>query len=181
MTTNDIKNLITKYLAAETSLHEEQVLANYFAQNSAVDSELLPYVSLFSNFSTEKEIKAPSNVLNKLKAAQQRSQKRIYTLRRIGIGIAASLLIVLSITLFRTLPTTSNSFVMYSNGERINDPVAAVEFTTKQFEKISTTLNSTKPFINKPLHTIEQSLAPVKTTAQQLNKVDAILQITNNK
>ncbi|MDR1055296.1 MAG: hypothetical protein LBL90_05630 [Prevotellaceae bacterium] len=178
MNIQDIKQLLDKYFAAETSQEEERKLSAYFSR-SDIDSELLPYTSLFRQIVEEKQLTAPANIADKLKEIQQRQHKHktVYT-RYLGISIsiAAGLLILLTIGLLHK-PAQSNNgiFIMYSNGQRIGDPVTAAEFTNKQLEKLLVSFNKASDLITKPINTVEQSLAPLKKTNEQLTKVEQLL------
>ncbi len=54
MNTNDIKQLLEKYFAAETSLEEEKVLQQYFTTENIenIDVSLQKYIPLFQYFKT---------------------------------------------------------------------------------------------------------------------------------
>ncbi len=54
MNEKELKGILEKYMNGETSLEEEKVLRRYFLSNS-VSEDLLPYQSIFTVFSSEKE------------------------------------------------------------------------------------------------------------------------------
>lgn len=180
MDTKTIKELLNKYFAAETSQEEERMLSAYFNQ-SDIDSELAPYASVFRQFSAEKQVKAPANVTNKLMEMQRKeAQKGSRRIRYISLSIAAGLFIMLSIGIFRNYETKNDNavFIMYNNGERIDDPVAALDFANKELEKISATFSKTNNLIKKPINTMGESLSPLKKTNQELNKVENLFKIS---
>lgn len=174
MNTNDIKKLIDRYFAGETTLSDERTLSAYFNQPD-VDKELLPYAAIFRQFVAEKQADAPVNATDKLKAAQRKTNykhnSRIQYI--IYLGVAAALFLFLTLALPNNKKDdTKDYFVMYVNGERINDQQAALEFTAQQFEKITATFSKTNEIAKQPLEVIRQSLKPLQTTNKQLNKVE---------
>ena len=171
--TQYIKDLLDKYFAAETSLEEEQKLSDYFNQDN-IDNELSAYAPLFRQFLNEKQVKAPASTTNKLKRLQQKASRNRY-IPYFGTAIAAGLLLLLTLTITNTADNNKNDndlIVMYNNGKRVEDPVAALEFASEQFRKIGNTVNKANEIMNKPASTLKQSLTPIKKINEQLDKVE---------
>lgn len=96
--TNDIKQLIDRFMEGDTSLDEEHQLYEYFCQED-VDSELKAYQEMFRSF--DALMVAPEHeqtVLTAKKPARRHSRLRaMIPHHRMAIGVAASLLALLSI------------------------------------------------------------------------------------
>ena len=60
---NYIENLIERYFECETTLHEEQILQNFFASED-IPAELLQYQLLFRTLGEEREVKSKSSQAN---------------------------------------------------------------------------------------------------------------------
>ena len=175
MDTLQIKQLLDKYFAAETTKDEEYMLATYFNQPE-IDSELLPYAAIFKQFGNEKQLKAPQNANNRLREIQQQSErKNRRRLQYISLSLVAGLLMLITVSIFQDKnKAEDNVFIMYSNGQRIDDPVAAMEFTNQQLGILYNTFSGTGELIAKPINTINQSLTPLKTTQQEMKKIEQI-------
>jgi len=145
MNTDEIKKMLDKYFMAKTSTEEEVKLAEYF-NNQEIDSDLLPYASLFRYFSHEKQTKAPENAGKKLFELQKKSAKKRNIIN--WSSIAATLLIVLTIGVYFNKKDNPNTLmVMYSNGKLIDDPAQAFDFVSKELKIISETVLKTGSMI----------------------------------
>ena len=93
-----IDQLLEKYWEAETSLEEERTLKQYFNSDQVAESHE-PFKAMFSFFKEEKEIgisleKAMAKV--EQEPAVNKPQARIISLRKWGMSIAASLVMIFS-------------------------------------------------------------------------------------
>ena len=180
-----IKNLIDKYFNAETTRNEECLLKHYFSQDS-IDPELESYTSLFRLFIAEKQVEAPENAADKLKLLQQQAdKKRGRFIPYFSISVAAGLIILLTIGLFNSkskTPTDGSVYiVMYSNGQQVDNPIAALEFAEQEFSKISAVFSEVNRVIKEPINTVEQSLEPLRKTNEELGKARQILNFMGSK
>lgn len=68
MNTNNIKQLLEKYFAAETSLEEEQLLRQYFAHENIknIDASLQKYAALFQYFNRAQQATLRKSVSQKI-------------------------------------------------------------------------------------------------------------------
>ncbi len=96
MKLNNIEELIEKYDMGETSLQEEQELADFFSQNQVPD-HLQPYAAQFRFFTTRKHDKAADvlmeeKLLASIEKAQEKQTRKLNSYHvSWAIGIAASI------------------------------------------------------------------------------------------
>lgn len=114
MNKTEINNLLSKYWEAETSLHDEEVLIDYFKSGN-VAPEHKQYQDLFQYFDYAANIQLEAKITSLPTASK-------YSLRRNFIGIAASLLLMISAGFFIV-----NNY-MYSHNGNSN----AIEITEEE-------------------------------------------------
>ena len=147
-----IDELLEKYFAGNSSLHDEKELKNYFSGKS-VDSEHLKYIPLFQSFEIEKEIKLPTKEIKIIKNNSLR-QRIIF----ISCGVAAACLFLVFV--FRYQNQDSNENYMIVHGKRINNSEMAQNFANSKIEK--------------SLNVIHKSLASYKDNKEIQEKLQEI-------
>lgn len=104
----EIARMLDKFMAGETSLNEEQMLAEYFRTNE-VDDEWLEFKEMFALFDSgkvdiepEKEVAQPINIDNKKVRTLPKdvNTKPKIIIRWMMTGIAASILFVIGFYIF---------------------------------------------------------------------------------
>lgn len=104
----EIARMLDKFMAGETSLNEEQMLAEYFRTNE-VDDEWLEFKEMFALFDSgkvdiepEKEVAQPINIDNKKVRTMPKdvNTKPKIIIRWMMTGIAASILFVIGFYIF---------------------------------------------------------------------------------
>lgn len=144
-----IEKLLEKYLEGETSLKEEQILANYF-NNSEVRPEWMAYKELFSYFEDSKETVPQESFTPPMVKKSKFDFFQKY---------AAIAMILLIGTMFYTQRQSSDELGTY------DDPEVALQETKKVFDLISYHLNSSTDDMQY-LNTLEQ------TKTKYINKIE---------
>lgn len=181
MNIKEIRQLLEKYEAAETSRDEERRLAAYFAGRN-IPEEFQPYAAMFRRFAEERQTVANSDLTGKLRAAQRSARKR--RLRRalyVSIGIAASFLILISTGVFHGNSMGDAQFIMYSNGKRIKDPAIAMEFTKKELNSILAVIDRANLAVAKPVNVIHNSLEPLRKMRKSFETLEKTQEKSENK
>ncbi len=149
----EYKILLEKYFEGSSSLGEEKELKNFLQSYNGNDIELNDAKQLFGVLSEEK---AQATVIELNKIIDQKPTLKIKRFYSLVSGIAASLIIGLSL-LF--LLKTNNQPVVYAyiNGQPIINKEIAIQYSKQALLTISTNLNKgTKSLnymskINKPV------------------------------
>lgn len=83
-----IDDLLTKYLAGETSVTEEQVLRDFFVKTEDLPEDLLPYKDLFTFFEIEQNCQFEGDIL----LPQKRSYKKLFGALAVAAMLAGILI-----------------------------------------------------------------------------------------
>jgi hypothetical protein len=97
---NEIRNLLDKYLAGETSREEEKALSEYFAQPN-VHADFEEWQPMFAYFSSEKNLTVSKDFDEKILAKIEQKQNARKIIRfnwRRAMSIAAAVLLLLGAT-----------------------------------------------------------------------------------
>jgi hypothetical protein len=97
---NEIKNLLDKYLAGETSQEEEKALSEYFAQAN-VHADFEEWKPLFTYFSSEKKLTVSKGFDEKILSQIKQKQGGAKTFKlnwRKAMAVAAAVLLLLGVT-----------------------------------------------------------------------------------
>ena len=143
MDSKDIRTLLDKYWACETSLEEEKVLRTYFTQEQ-VAPELEEYRSLFSYFGKQQEMELSTGFSDQLKwelAKRSPAKRRKLWFNNIA-RVAASLLIILSCSYLYYNHYQSQQIKISLLEDTYQDPEIAYQEMKKALRKVSTKLNS---------------------------------------
>ena len=157
----DVKALLERYFAGETTLSEESELREYFASDEHTPEELLYAKALFETLAKASEaIPSKSNPV-------RRRKTRVSLWPYIGVG-AACLAVAVTLTL-KIIPLGVNNETVYCyvNGEPVTDYDRAFAYA----EEMKTLINTT---ISKPV----EYLAPIEEfnrTLDVINKMEEIL------
>ena len=192
MNTTEIKILLDKYYAGETTLDEEKILRSYFTSGN-VDAELAEHIPLFGYQAREANVVAPAISEQELIGTFTGDQKtRFYQKRNFWMyfsGIAASLLFIASLifeTQLKTIPGNSLNSTQYSEVEarkayeQTKTALAYVsnKYTTgtEPLEEISKFGNSTKAAVelarfNKQLNNINTNISKVNDGVDNLSNL----------
>ena len=154
----EIAHMLDKFMAGETSLNEEQMLAEYFRTNE-VDDEWLEYKEMFALFDsgkvdieTEKEVMQPININNeKVKTLPKDvNTKPKIIFRWMMTGIAASILFLIGFYIFRKEGKSEEQNVMVAqvsrpaDAEKETSPVSPI-IEERQTPSVGQAPSSSKP------------------------------------
>ncbi|GAA5225037.1 hypothetical protein [Membranihabitans marinus] len=135
MTTKEIEQIIEKYLNAESSIQEEELLRSWISQQNDLPEEYRYLKDMFGYFDVQKINTSIPNFVN---PSQERpviqKNKRIINIQ--WIGIAASILLLIGyFTLFN-----NRNLQPYTN-DTFEDPTVAAENAAEALELIAYQLN----------------------------------------
>ncbi len=91
---NEIKKLLDKYGAGETSLEEENLLSGYFAQ-AEVHTDFEEWKPLFNYFSSEKNLTTSKGFEQKILAQIKQKESITQTFKLYWLRIAAAVLLMI--------------------------------------------------------------------------------------
>lgn len=148
MDSKNIRILLDKYWACESTLQEEQLLQQYFSQKE-VAPELEEYRSLFSYFEKQQQVQLPAKFDTELKwQLAERSPKKRKTLWLNNLlKVAASLLLILSCSYFYYQQEQSEPKDISLLEDTYQDPEVAYQEMKKALQEVSTKLNSGTKYI----------------------------------
>lgn len=155
-----IDHFLELYFEGKSSIEQEQELKKYFASAGIADRHRM-YQALFEAFEKEKSIVYTENQLEKKK----RSYRLRSTWRYITAGVAAALLLMVGIFLYK--PTEDYLIV---NGQRINNPVLAQETAQVKLMNASSLIEKNLQPIRQ-LNKIEESLQALENANKQINNI----------
>ena len=105
MTHQEIDTLLNRFLSAQTTEAEEQMLADYFQSAESVPEEWQPYRELFLSFQTD-AYELTDNELAALTAEPQPAKRKVRPLYWLGAAAAcAAILLVIGSTMLRNEAT----------------------------------------------------------------------------
>jgi len=138
MNKQHIQDLLDKYFEGETSLYEEKELKNFFRKTELLPEEWKSYKLMFGYFETEGMKRMP------VKNENQR-RKNFFWLAGIGISLAASVLILLTVF----LQPTRKQLEPFANATKKLEQNYAVNPQNKKTQP--TKSGKTQPVKNKKL------------------------------
>ena len=100
MDSREIENLLEKYWQCETTPAEEEKLRNYFTQTKELPLYLRKYRELFVYQQEERRIRLSEDFDRKILNRIRQQQASVVSWRRIGVGIAAVVLISIALRAF---------------------------------------------------------------------------------
>lgn len=116
----DEQELLKRYYRGETTLEEERQLKNLYRKGELRDEPILAFKG--------QATKIPEDLTEKFRLKIQKEQKQTYRNRwAIGIGIAASLILIISLR--NLIPVQENSSLQLSNNlkkERFEDALRTI-------------------------------------------------------
>ncbi len=116
----DEQELLKRYYRGETTLEEERQLKNLYQKGKLRDEPILAFKG--------QATKIPEDLTEKFRLKIQKEQKQTYRNRwAIGIGIAASLILIISLR--NLIPVQENSSLQLSNNlkkERFEDALRTI-------------------------------------------------------
>ena len=154
----EIARMLDKFMAGETSLNEEQMLAEYFRTNE-VDDEWLEFKEMFALFDSgkvdiepEKEVAQPINIDNKKVRTLPKdvNTKPKIIIRWMMTGIAASILFIIGFYIFNKDGELETQDVLVAQVskpvevEKETSPVSKI-IEEQQKSSVSQVPNSSKP------------------------------------
>lgn len=172
MNTNDIKQLLEKYFAAETSVAEEQLLRQYFNyQNTEnIDAPLRKYAALFQYFSTAQQATLSNSVSQKIEnqlfIPQNNSLKVVKTnklnIQRWLLRVAAVAVVALTMWwLMQPQKTTEQPKVIAHNTPH-NDEEDTEENPEIAYQKAKAALMLLSGKMKKGIHTTDSKVKKVE-------------------
>lgn len=157
MTHQEIDTLLSRFLNAQTTEAEEQMLADYFQSAENVPQEWQPYRELFLSFQTD-AYELTDNELAALTAEPQPAKRKVRPLYWLGAAAAcAAILLVIGSTMLRN--------------EATHQTVAKTD-TQEQSTDTITTENDNTP-------TDSEGKSVVKTTANQIAEAKPVSKPTD--
>lgn len=159
MKTEEIKQLIERYLAAETSRHEEQLLQNYFSQAdpSSLHPDLRPYAVWFSHITAAQQEDCPAELL------QPKPKTIIRSLYLKIAAVAASIALIAYVAFSLSRPTEA-LFYHSIDGQTLNDQTIAIQTAEQHLEQLSRTLQK----LNTPQQVLHKLPSAYKTAESAL-------------
>lgn len=139
--TQTIEQLLEKYYAGQSSLEEEQHLREYFTQTQDIPPHLRAEKAAFTGYTALANIQY-GNIENMLNTASQISllqKDHSFILHKPILAIAASLLLISSVSLFIHTQSTITPPTMIT--DTYNDPQAARLATERILARVSWQLN----------------------------------------
>ena len=145
MNTNNINSLLEKYWNVETSIEEENILKAYFSSDRVAD-EHLQYKPLFQVYSNLAQVK-----LEGIEVAIQKPKEKVFSLNwwkeAKVMGIAASLLILISVGVFNIIPSTETQYAgkyteISEEEEALEVTMEALAYLGIKFEESSRTIKT---------------------------------------
>jgi len=170
----NIKRILKKYYDGLTSIEEERLLRKYFVENQIPESNLTDKALL--SFVNEDEISVfPTNeIWEKIKAHEKREHKRRKSIRILS-SIAASILVVFSLSVWYFYPMKQNKLLTdsYSNPEEAYKAVQ--KYLGLVSTKLSYAYTEMKPIekLSIPSETM-QSFSSINKSFQRLKQLDRI-------
>ena len=96
----EIRKLLDRFYAGETTLEEEQILQDYFSSTS-IPEELMSDRDLFRSLGTSDSVVVPEGLNQKILDVIDQQEKKMVRTRRISVfslsGLAAGLLVVIAL------------------------------------------------------------------------------------
>ncbi len=138
----NINHLLEKYWKSETTLHEENILREYFTSDS-VPPDHKQYADLFNYFSLSANVAMPDG--KKAKTITMVSRRERKSWLRPMMGAAASLVIMFAVFTFynNTNPSMSdNVYVVESPDEALEITKDALAFLSINVDKGTSTMNT---------------------------------------
>ena len=145
MNTNNINSLLEKYWNVETSIEEENILKAYFSSDRVAD-EHLQYKPLFQVYSNLAQVK-----LEGIEVAIQKPKEKVFSLNwwkeAKVMGIAASLLILISVGVINIIPSTETQYAgkyteISEEEEALEVTMEALAYLGIKFEESSRTIKT---------------------------------------
>lgn len=147
-----IAALLERYWEAETTLEEEQILADYFRQ-PAIDKRLEPYRAVFGYFEVESKVKASEDLESRIlksilseEEAAPTAPVRKMTAMRIQWWAAAA--VVACIILFSVFQPMGHGDTIKDTYDNPRDALAAFQ---KALLKVSVNMNKGKDVTRKQM------------------------------
>ena len=140
-----IKAILERFYKGDTTIEEERELQEYFRVH-AVPEEMLPDKELFLSMETKpSDIEIPADLNAKILKAIDNAEHREVRTRRISIfslsGLAAGLLILISVYLFYLKDSPDSMLAGNTLQETYDDPMDAYEEVKKTLAYVSTKFN----------------------------------------
>lgn len=147
MESNNINNLIERYLEGDTTLAEEQAIANYLSSTPNLPTELLPIKAMFEAMGAIRQERCNMEIAT----PQARSKRGLWIGSMIGAAAAAILLFGITTSL-RNSPTATIEepmLICYVNGEQIESQAIALAETNRILEGVASNMENAMAEINR--------------------------------
>ena len=154
LTTNDLLDLVNRYIECETSLEEENLLRRYFNEHTNIVAELKPYQAMFIYYQTQQTIQS-KQVINVPPRRNYRTLLLYILVSSLVIGFAGWLVYNNNNTSLPTPNLSSQPLPLADNTvakkKALRDTKAALLLVSKQLNKGSKKLKSRKKSSSQPL------------------------------
>jgi hypothetical protein len=141
----EIRKLLDRFYAGETTLEEERILQEYFS-SASIPEELLPDRDLFRSLESMGHVEpVPSGLNQKILDIIDQQEKRVVRTRRISIyslsGLAAGLLVVIALYVGYFRGDGAGLLASHQITDTYKDPLDAYEEAKRTLAYVSSKLN----------------------------------------
>lgn len=142
----EIRKILDRFYAGETTLEEERILQEYFS-SASIPEELLPERDLFRSLeAASNQVAVPENLNKKILGRIDQLEKKEVRTRRISIyalsGLAAGLLVVIALYVGYFNSGQSNRMASQELTDTYDNPADAYEEAKKTLAYVSSKLNT---------------------------------------
>jgi len=168
----ELRKMLERFYRGETSLEEENRLAEYFSANQ-VPQEFMPDRELFRAFgSADETVPVPVDLDQKITASIDQAERKAVRSRRISLfslsGLAAGLLIMVAVYLFFIRQDDSRSLIAANEwSDTYQDPAEAYEEARRTLMYVSSRLNDGTEEL-KHIQQVQKTTEPL----QALSKIN---------
>ena len=179
---SEVKKLLEKYWAGETSVEEEMLLADYMS-GEKVHPEFAAFKSLFSYYNDVKGLQMQNDFDEKILAFLQKEDQKKNTVRKFNfswVRVAAIFLIAAGLGTFiyhsaskhqdtNTPEVAQSASTVDCNTEQIKDTYSSPEEARKGVEQALAVLSSK---MNKGKNITEKGISKIETINKVMNTQD---------
>jgi hypothetical protein len=142
----EIRKLLDRFYAGETSLKEEQILQEFF-NSPSIPEELMPDRDLFRSLGNAGEsVAVPEDLNQKILDTIDQQERKVVRTRRISVfslsGLAAGLLVVIALYVGYFREDGSGRLASNQMTDTFEDPQDAYEEAKRTLAYVSAKLNS---------------------------------------
>ena len=169
---NEIKNLLDKYLAGETSAEEEKILSEYFAQVH-VHADFEEWKPLFTYFSSEKNLTVSNDFDEKILTKINQKQNAIKIVNWRWISLAASFLLMLG-AIGVVYKLTDKSKNLSAPIAQTNAPQGKIQDTVSELQVLKDTVSTQNVALLMKKNNVSSTKSILRFSAQEHKNADTL-------